>query len=163
MPKQETVDKFFGAVTDAYDALLDVAKAANDRGHRVSRRLIDEVEKGQLEAIELGRRFAGAPRDVGGFYSAAVRSLTDAQGRALSLTRQLLDEVTDTQQGARDAMQRLIEANRTAGQAAIEAAREAVGRAGEVARRPVTGGDGRKAEPAGTPRKEKRETAETEA
>ncbi len=60
MPKPETVDKFFGAVTEAYDALLDVVKAANDRGHRVSKRLIDEVEKGQREAVQLTAAFVRA-------------------------------------------------------------------------------------------------------
>ena len=60
MPKQETVDKFFGAVDDAYDALIDSIKAANDRGYRVSKRLIDEVEKGQREAVGLTHRFASA-------------------------------------------------------------------------------------------------------
>ena len=163
MPKPETVDKFFGAVTESYDALLDVVKAANDRGHRVSRRLIDEVEKGQLETIDLARRFATAPRDVSGAYSSAVRSLTDAQGRALSLTRQLIDELTDTQQEARDAVSRVIEANRAAGQAAIEAAREAVGRAGQAVRPAARGSDSRKAEPTQAPRKAKREAAEAEA
>jgi len=162
MPKQETVDKFFDAVTEAYDALLDVAKSANDRGHRVSRRLIDEVEKGQIEALGLGRRIATAPRDVSGFYSAAVRSLTEAQGRVLGLTRQMLDEVTDRQQEAQDTLRRLIEANRTAGRAAIEATRETVGRASEAVR-PGRGGDGRKAEPARAPRKAKREPAEADA
>src|SRR3972149_3185172 len=151
MPKPETVDKFFGAVTEAYDALLDVVKVANDRGHRVSKRLIDEVEKGQLEALDLTRRLATAPRDVGGFYQAAVRSLTDAQGRALSPTRQLLDEVTDTQQEARDTLTRLIEANRVAGRPATEATRESVGRAGEVVRPAARGADGRKEEPVARP------------
>jgi len=126
MAKTETIDQFFGAVTDAYDALLDAARAANDRGYRVSRRLIDEMERGQREAVDLTRKVAAAPRDVAGFYSGTVRSLTDAQGRALDLTRQLLDEVTDTQRESRDTFRRVIEANRTAGQAAIAATREQV-------------------------------------
>ncbi len=132
MPKAETVDRFFNAVTDAYDALLDAAKSANDRGYRVSRRLIDEIERGQRDALDLTRRFAAAPRDVAGFYASAVRSVTDAQGRALELTRQLLDEVSDGQREGRDTLRRVIEANRGAGQAAIEATREAVNRAGSA-------------------------------
>src|SRR3990170_6547301 len=97
MPKTETVDKFFDAVTDAYDALLDAAKSTNDRGYRVSRRLIDEIERGQKEAIDLTRRLALAPQDVAGATTAAIRTVTDAQGRALDLTRQLLDELNDGQ------------------------------------------------------------------
>jgi hypothetical protein len=130
MPKVETVDKFFDAVNDAYDALLDAAKSANDRGFRVSRRLIDEIERGQRDAFDATRRIASAPRDVGGFYATAVRTVTDYQGRALDLTRQLLDEATDSGREGRDTMRKVIEANRQAGQAAIEATRETFTRAG---------------------------------
>lgn len=133
MPKTETIDQFFGAVTDAYDALLDAARSANDRGYRVSRRLIDEMERGQKESVDLTRQLATSPRDVAGFYAGAVRSLTDAQGRALDLTRQLLDEVTDGQREGRDTVRRVLEANRNAGQAAITATRELVSRAGTTA------------------------------
>ncbi len=132
MPKTETVDRFFNAVNEAYDALLDAAKSANDRGYRVSRQLIDEVERGQREAIDLTRKVASAPRDVSGVYSAAVRSVTDAQGRVLDLTRQLLDELSDSQREGREVVRRVIDANRTAGQAAIEATRDAVGQAGSA-------------------------------
>ena len=114
MAKAETVDKFFNAVTDAYDALLDAARSANDRGYRVSRKLIDEIERGQKDALDLTRRVALAPRDVAGFTTSAIRNVTDAQGRVLDLTRQLLDEVTDGQRETRDTFRRVIEANRGA-------------------------------------------------
>lgn len=132
MPKEEPVDRFFNSVNESYDALLDALRSANDRGYRVSRRLIDEAERGQREAIDLTRKLASSPRDVVGFYSGAVRSLTDAQGRVLDLSRQLIDEVTDSQRESRDVLRRVIEANRDAGQAAIEATRDAVGRAGSA-------------------------------
>src|SRR5947209_11540948 len=112
MPRTENVDKFFTAVNEAYDALLDAAKSANDRGYRVSRKLIDEVERGQREAIDLTRRFASSPRDVAGFYSGAVRSVTDAQGRALELTRQFLDEASDRGREDRRPLRKVVEANR---------------------------------------------------
>jgi hypothetical protein len=38
-----------------------------------SRRLIDEVERGQRDAVDLTQRWL-APRDVTGFYTAAVRT-----------------------------------------------------------------------------------------
>lgn len=132
MPKDETIDKFFTAVNDSYDALIDALRSANDRGYRVSRKLIDEAERGQRDAVDLTRKLATSPRDVVGFYSSAVRSVTDAQGRVLDLTRQLIDEVTDSQREGRDVIRRVIEANRDAGQAAIEATRETVGQAGSA-------------------------------
>ena len=126
--RTDNVDKFFDAVNEVYDTLLDAVKSANDRGYRVSRKLIDEVEHGQREAIDLTRRFASSPRDIAGFYSSAVRSVTDAQGRALELTRQFLDEASDGGREARDTLRKVIEANRGAGQAAISATREVVQR-----------------------------------
>ena len=131
MPNTQTVDKFFDAVTEAYDALLDAAKSANDRGYRVSRRLIDEIERGQRDAVDLTRRVAGAPQDIAGSFTTAVRSLTDSQGRVLDLTRQLLDEATDSGREGRDTMRKVIEANRSAGQAAIEATRDTFTRGAE--------------------------------
>src|SRR5712691_1085216 len=159
MPKTtDTVDRFFNAVNEAYDALLDAAKSANDRGYRVSRQLLDELERGQREAIELTRKVASTPRDVSGLYSATVRSVTDAQGRALDLTRQLLDEVSDGQREGRDVFRRVIEANRTAGQVAVEATREVVTnlgtRAGSVVQNVRTRTNGRTV-PAATTRKAK--------
>src|SRR2546428_10492866 len=124
MPRTENVDKFFTAVNEAYDALLDAAKSANDRGYRVSRQLIDEVERGQREAIDLTRRIASSPRDVSGFYTPAVRPATDSQGRVLDLTRQPPDELSDTHRQGREARRAVIEANPSPGQAAIKAAAE---------------------------------------
>lgn len=137
--RQENVDKFFNSVNEVYDALLDAVKSANDRGYRVSRKFIDEVEHGQREVLDLTRRLAVAPRDVAGFYSSAVRSVTDAQSRALDLTRQLLDEVTDGGREARDTFRKVIEANREAGQAAITATREAVQRTAPAVEQAVNG------------------------
>jgi len=153
MPQTQTVDKFFDAVTEAYDALLDAAKSANDRGYRVSRRLIDEIERGQRDAVDLTRRIAVAPQDIAGSFTTAVRSLTDSQGRVLDLTRQLLDEATDSGREGRDTMRKVIEANRSAGQAAIEATRETLTRGAERVQNLRPSANGTKASTATTPAK----------
>ena len=137
--RTDNIDKFFDAVNDVYDTLLDAVKTSNDRGYRVSRKLIDEVERGQRDVIDTARRFATAPGDVAGFYSTAVRSVTDAQGRALELTRQFLDEVTDSGREARDTIRKVVEANREAGQAAIGATREAVQKTAPAVEQAVNG------------------------
>ena len=153
MPKTETVDKFFDAVNDAYDALLDAAKSANDRGYRVSRRLIDEIERGQRDAVDLTRRVAVAPQDLAGSFASAVRSLTDSQGRVLDLTRQLLDEATDSGREGRDTMRKVIEANRSAGQAAIETTRQTFNRGAERIQNLRPGANGTKTSTSSTPAK----------
>ena len=151
MPKEETVEKFFDAVTEAYDALLDAARSANDRGYRVSRKLIDEIERGQKDALDLTRRVAVAPTDVSGAATAAIRTVTDAQGRVLDLAIQILDELTDSQRETRDTVRKVIEANRGAGQAAIDVTRDAVTRAGSAVEN-IRGSNGKRA-PAGGTRK----------
>jgi hypothetical protein len=156
MPSSQTSDRFFDAVNESYETLLDAVRAANDRGHRISKRLIDEVNQGQRNALELGRTFAGSPLDVSGLAGATVRSLTDAQGRALDLTRQLLDELTDAGQETRDSLRRVVEANRSAGQAAVEATRDVADRAGGAIR-PVLRRERTKAEPVKGQRKGKTE------
>lgn len=156
MARTENIDRFFDSVNEVYDSLLDAVKSANDRGYRVSRKLIDEVERGQRDVIDLTRRFAAAPRDVAGFYATAVRSVTDAQGRALDLTRQLLDEVADGGREARDTVRKVVESNRDAGQAAISATRDAVQRTGPAVESAV---NGVRARTASTARKATRRTA----
>ena len=159
MPNTQTVDKFFDAVTEAYDALLDAAKSANDRGYRVSRRLIDEIERGQRDAVDLTRRVAVAPADIAGSFTSAVRSLTDSQGRVLDLTRQLLDEATDSGREGRDTMRKVIEANRSAGQAAIEATRETLTRGAERVQNLRPSANGTKASTSGTAAKPRSRTS----
>jgi hypothetical protein len=149
MPQPSSIDKFFNAVDDAYDVLLDTLKAGVDRGHRVSKGLIDSVQEGQREAIELAQAIVNAPTDVGKATGAVVNTLTHTQGRVLQVSRQWLDEALDSQQEGRDQLRRLIDANRQAGEAVIESSQALFGRARDRARqviRPGRGGNGAKAE-----------------
>ena len=79
--KNTAADKYFQALTESYDAIIEAVKAGNERGYRVSNNLIQEAQKGQREAVELGRKFADDPTDIGGFYRALMESATAAQGR----------------------------------------------------------------------------------
>ena len=146
MPGTESADKFFGAISTAHEALLDAIKAGNERGYRVSKSLLDGVQKEQRQLLELSRRVAKSPRDLGGLYGSVVESLTATQGRTLEMTRQWLDEAADSRQEVRDSLRRLIEANRTAGEAALEVARGTFGRAAGAVRQARGGGNSRKAE-----------------
>lgn len=55
---------------------------------KVTKQFASDVAKGQREAIELGRRFAAEPTDLGHFYT-ATEATTAAQGRALAFTQAL--------------------------------------------------------------------------
>ncbi|MCH7835378.1 MAG: hypothetical protein IH864_00755 [Chloroflexi bacterium] len=149
MPQPTAIDKLFGAVDDAYDVLLDSLKAGVDRGHRVSRGLIEQAQTGQREALELALSVAKSPTDLAKTSGALVETLTKTQGRVLDTSRQWLDEALDSQQEGREALRRLIVANRQAGEAVIETSRGLFGRARERARevvRPARGGNSAKAE-----------------
>ena len=126
-PEPTNIDRYFEALTDTYDAIVDAIKAGNERGFRISNSLLAEAQKGQREAVDLGKKFAIDPTDVGGFYRAAMESTTRAQGRTLELARQIFDELSDTRGETRDAIERVIRAQRAAGEAAVEAVREFAG------------------------------------
>jgi len=140
MPQQSSIDKFFDAVDEAYDVVLDTLKAGVDRGHRVSRNLIDQAQEGQREAIELAASVVKAPTNISSAAGATVQTLTKTQGRVLEISRQWLDEAMDSQQEGREALRRLIDANRQAGQAVLESSRGVVGRAQERARQVIRPG-----------------------
>ena len=163
MPQLSSIDKFFGAVDDAYDVVLDTLKAGVDRGHRVSQGLIEQTREGQQEAVEMAATIAKSPTDLARSSGAVVQTLTKTQGRVLGLSRQWLDEAMDAQQESRVALRRLIDANRQAGEAVIQSSRGLAGRAQERARQIVRtrdGGNSAKAEGEPRPRRKTR-AAET--
>ena len=165
MPQLSATDKFFDAVDDAYDVLLDTLKAGVDRGHRVSRGLIEQAQQGQHEALQLAHTVAKSPTNLASASTAAVETLTKAQGRALELSRQWLDEAMDSQQEGREAVRRLVDANRQAGEAVIESSRGLFGQARERARqvvRPGRGSNRAKAEEPRPRRKAQTEEAKSE-
>lgn len=125
MTRTTAADRYFEALTESYDAVIDALKAGNERGLRISNRVLNEAQSGQREAIELGRKFAEDPTDVGGLYRAVMETTTKAQGRTLELARQLFDELSESRTEARDVIEKVVKAQRTAGEAAVEAAREA--------------------------------------
>jgi DNA anti-recombination protein RmuC len=127
MATNSAVDKYFEALTESYDAIIDAIKLGNERGYRVSSSLLSEAQRGQREAVELGRTFAGDPTDVGGFYRAMMESTTKAQGRALELTRQMFDELSESRSEARETIEKVVKAQRAAGEAAVAAARDVAG------------------------------------
>jgi hypothetical protein len=159
MPQPSSIDKFFGAVDDAYDVVLDTLKAGVDRGYRVSQGLIEQAQAGQQEAVELAATIAKSPTDLAKSSGAVVETVTKTQGRVLGLSRQWLDEAMDAQQEGREALRRLIDANRQAGEAVIQSSRGLAGQAQERARqivRPRRDGNSAKAEGEPRPRRKPR-------
>lgn len=124
---QTAADKYFDALTQSYDAVIDAVKQSNERGYRIASNLIAEAQRGQREQVELGKTWVSDPTDVAGFFRAAMEQTTKAQGRALELARQLFDELSESRNEGREAIEKVIAAQRSAGEAAVEAARDVTG------------------------------------
>jgi len=144
MAGTDAAQKFFEALNESSDALIDGIRAANDRGHRISAAFIEQAQESQRETVEFARKWADSPLDIGGLFSAMVESTTKAQGRALEATRQWFSEMGDVQKETRDVTQRVMEANRKASEASVELVRGMFNRAGEAVQA-MTDGNGRTA------------------
>jgi hypothetical protein len=131
---QTAVDKYFDALTESYDAIIDAIKQGNERGYRISNNLLAEAQRGQRESVELGKKFADDPTDVAGFYRALMESSTKAQGRTLELARQMFDELSESRTEGREVIEKVIKAQRAAGEAAIEATRDVASTAADRVR-----------------------------
>jgi len=129
----EAEEKFFNALNDSYDALLEAIRAGTERGYRVSKEFVEQAHKAQREAVELGKKVVEAPTDLAGFYGVVVEATSKAQSRALELAREWLGELGDSGREARDAIQQLMKANQAAARAAAEAARSGFTRARQAA------------------------------
>lgn len=122
-------DKFFGAINDSYDALLSLVESGNNRGYRVSRVALKEARKGEREAVALARKFVEAPTQVFDLFEAIVDVQARAERRALELARDTLQGAGQFRREAQDAARQAIQANRAAGEVAVDALRDAYGRA----------------------------------
>ena len=149
MAGNDATVKFFGAMNEGYDAFIDTIRAANDRGHRMSTALIEDVQRGQREAVELATKWAEAPLDLASLSSSIADASTKAQNRSLEVTRLLFGEMAEAQEESREVFQRVVNANRSVGEAAIGVARGFFTRASEAVQSATqspapTGGDGRR-------------------
>lgn len=129
MANDEATTKYYEALNETSDAVIDAIRAANNRGHRFTTALIEQAQENQRGAAEITRKWAAAPFDMIGLMSSITESTTKAQGRALDATRQLFSEISDAQKETRDVLQRVMSANRTASEASVEIARGAFSRA----------------------------------
>lgn len=123
MAANAQVQKYYDALIASYDILTDAIARGNERGIKVTRQFASDVAKGQREALELGKKLAGEPTDLGQFYSAVLEATTAAQGRALTFTQTAYQEALGAGAEAREVIEKLVEANKETSQAALAAAR----------------------------------------
>lgn len=121
MASNDQVQKYYDALIESYDILTDAVAKANERGLKMTRQFADDVAKGQREALELGRKLGAEPTDLGQFYTAVLEATTAAQGRALTFTQTAYQEAIGASTDTRDTIQKLVEVNKEASQAAVKA------------------------------------------
>ena len=121
MAANEQVQKYYDALIASYDILVDAVGRANERGLKVTQQFIADVAKGQREALELGKKLAGEPTDLGQFYSSVLEATTAAQGRALTFTQAAYQEALGAGTDARETVEKLVAANKETTQAAVAA------------------------------------------
>lgn len=105
---------FFDAQGASIEALLHVLAVTNDSGHRTSTALIEEVQSGQREAVDLTKKWLEAPFDPFLGISIFVEATTKFQERAFELARYSLDEASKLHTQTQEDMKRLWDANRKA-------------------------------------------------
>ncbi|MCH8849462.1 MAG: hypothetical protein IIC89_01400 [Chloroflexi bacterium] len=145
MAGNDAEGKFYEALNESSDTLIDAVRAVNDRNHRFTTALIEEAQESQRESVELVKKWAAAPFDIVGLFGSLIESSTKGQKRGLDATRQWFGELADAQKETQQVFQRLVAANRTAGEASADLARGAVTRATQAVTAP-TEGNGRKAQ-----------------
>lgn len=123
MVANEQVQKYYEALIANYDVLTDAVTRASDRGLKVTQQLVSDVARGQREALELGKKLAGEPADLGQFYTAVLEATTAAQGRALAFTQAAYQGAVDAGTDTRATVEKLVEANKETAQAAVAAAK----------------------------------------
>ncbi len=121
MATNDQVQKYYDALIESYDILTDAIATANERGLKITKQFAGDVAKGQREALELGRKLGGEPTDLAQFYTAVLEATTAAQGRALSFTQAAYQEAMGASTDTRETIQKLVEVNREASQAAVKA------------------------------------------
>ncbi len=123
MANTEQVQKYYDSLLASYDLLVDAVAKANDRGIKITKQFATDVAQGQREALELGKKLAGEPSDMGQFYTAVLEATTAAQGRALTFTQTAYQEALGASGEARDVVEKLVQANQDTAKAAVEVAR----------------------------------------
>ena len=123
MAQNEYVHKYYDSLLASYDVLAEAVAKANDRGIHLTKQFATDVAQGQREAIELGKKLAGEPTDIGQFYTAVLEATTAAQGRALAFTQTAYSEVVGAGSEAREAVEKLVAVNKETTEAAVKVAR----------------------------------------
>ena len=124
MTSKSRTDEYFDALLASYDALAKAIEQANERGLTLSRQLLTEATAAQRQAIERARQAAANPADMASAYSAVMEAAVAAQSQALAFAQTSYKEALAAGAEAREALDNLLGASRSAAEAALNLSRE---------------------------------------
>lgn len=124
MSANSQTEQYFNALLESYDALTRAIEQANERGLGLSRQLLAEVTAAQRQTLDLAKQVASNPSDMAAAYSAIMESAVAAQSQALDFTQTAYKEAVAASGEAREALDSLLNASRTAAEAALDLSRE---------------------------------------
>lgn len=123
MATTDQAQKYYESLIATYDVLSDAVTKGGERGVKITTQLAQEISQGQREALELGKKLSGNQKDLGQLYTALVEATTAAQGRSLAFAQFAYQQALEAGTESREHMEKLVEVNRQATQAATDLAR----------------------------------------
>ena len=119
----QQVERYFDALIQSYNVLRDAAEKSRERGSAVYQELAADVANGQRETLELAKKVAAQPSDLGQNWSSILEATVKAQERSLSFAKIAYEQGAGAGDEARKALEQLVEQSRTAVDAAMELSR----------------------------------------
>lgn len=102
--RKAATDRFFDSLVERQATLYDAIRSNSERNHRFSRSVIEGARAGSRDWAEVGRRWVTNPTDVVGIYEAMTEAMGNGQQRMLALTRELIEDVVESQRESRDVL-----------------------------------------------------------
>lgn len=117
----EALQRYLESLSTAYDVLAQAAMTATERGYKVSKALSSDVIAAQRETMPLAKQIAADPEQyASGSYVAMTQAAIAAQSRTLAFAQLACKEALDVSGEAHELAEKLTQANRETGEAALE-------------------------------------------
>ena len=124
MSSTDKSEAYFEALIKSYDALALAIEKVSERGGDISKQFRSDLAARQREAIDLARKVAAEPANVAVAYSAIMEATVSAQSQALEFSQAAYKQTAAADSEAREAVEVLLSASRTAAEAALELSRD---------------------------------------
>lgn len=124
MTTETRTREYFDALLTSYDAMTKAAEHAGERGLKISQQYLADVVKRQRATIELAKKVAAEPGNMGLAYTSVMEATAAAQSQALEFAQMAYKESVTAGTEARETLDTLMAASKSAGEAAAALSRE---------------------------------------